>query len=545
MTTKGRERGQAVAPTKDAPYPPRNRRRVEMELVPTQKLASVTVSSSAWIGYSIYPLKLLVRLWKFSRMLFVVILLVPLIGGSILEYVQLQQTQDMLYRVDLRSGTTSWQQAITAPVHVAAVDAQGSLITVSAGQNRQQMEAFDRSGVLQWKTFASAETFFVPAASTQAGAVLVALGERVTMPGSSTVDKTAVYFHHLSFYLLERKTGRSIWQNTLIGGEQQVEDATILGADTGFIYVAMIRTETTSGRFQATAQLLAIERATGKIAWHLLAAARQTYGQYDGGKLLVEAQHLVWQVAGALYEIALPAGRVQWHKDLPEGYFSALLQEEFQMVETGGLLIVARSDAYHALDIQSGDERWILANPGENAVAIGQTLAGIRTAGSTLLIYGGGQVEAINVLNREVLWSQKQLDAIQGLEVSADGTLVYVTMTDSIEGSSPAQALVALDIKNGAARWTFQPSSTTNFFPLQSESMIYRSAVLLTMTCAAISQQGCSSPYLYALNAATGNVIWKDEGISMADVHMSDDGSTVLYQSVSSAWLQLTQSLRN
>jgi outer membrane protein assembly factor BamB len=69
-------------------------------------------------------------------------------------------------------------------------------------------------------------------------------------------------------------------------------------------------------------------------------------------------------------------------------------------------------------------------------------------------------------------------------------------------------------------------------------------SLLFTLTCAASQEQPtCAAPWLYALNAATGSIVWKDEGLSINDV--SADGKTVLFQMTSSPWLNFVQGLRS
>src|ERR1700693_3603131 len=81
------------------------------------------------------------RLWRFSPVLLIAIaiILVPFIGGGVLEAAQLNQARNSLYQVDTATGNTLWQQTITAPMQVPAVDMQGSLLTITAGQHMRQL----------------------------------------------------------------------------------------------------------------------------------------------------------------------------------------------------------------------------------------------------------------------------------------------------------------------------------------------------------------------------------------------------------------------
>ena len=60
------------------------------------------------------------------------------------------------------------------------------------------------------------------------------------------------------------------------------------------------------------------------------------------------------------------------------------------------------------------------------------------------------------------------MGTILGFHVSDDGTLIYIILLNSVENSIPAQALVAFNAQNGAARWTFQPTDQFTFLDPQS-----------------------------------------------------------------------------
>ncbi|MFL5660022.1 MAG: hypothetical protein ACJ8BW_01590, partial [Ktedonobacteraceae bacterium] len=186
-----------------------------------------------------YPLKLPLYLWRFSPFLSVLALLVPLLGAGSLEYSHLNQTRDSMYRVDLLTGSTQWQHTITSPIQIAAIDDQGSLLITSTGAQQHQLEAFDRNGMLEWHTVASKETFSLPSAASPTGTVLVALSSMSPMSPATNGSSAAIYLRSLSFYLLRRTTGQTIWQKTLVEGQQQ-QQAVILGSDNQLIYVALI-----------------------------------------------------------------------------------------------------------------------------------------------------------------------------------------------------------------------------------------------------------------------------------------------------------------
>jgi len=490
----------------------------------------------------ILALKYPLLLWEFSPTLFVLVLLVPLIGSGLLEYSQLHQTRNSMYRVDLLTGTIQWQHMITTPTQTAIVDSQGSLLISSAGGQQHRLEAFDRNGILQWHTFASAETFSLPLASSPAGTVLMALSNVSSTSAQASSKSSTTYLSPLSFYLLRRATGQTIWHKTLVEVQQQ-QQAEILGADNQFIFVALTEIASSLPTTTLGTKLLALDQATGNIAWRVFAPIPHNLHLYDGGKLLVQQHHVIWQVMGSVYAIATPPGTIQWQKSITEDRPELLPQEEAQMVELAGLLVVERSDVYHALDIASGYERWLLVN--STGDALSSNNIALAAIGRTLLIYGLGGIQAVDITDQHILWSQKQLNSIQNLNPSDDGKLIYTTVTNSIEDSAPAQALVAIDSGNGAARWTFQPTAQATFLPLGSSGILYRHLILLTAVCPSSPQQNCAHVIIYALNATTGKIIWKYEGNSIDDVHISADASTIEFQSNSSPWQDLLGHFRS
>ncbi|HYL42002.1 MAG TPA: PQQ-binding-like beta-propeller repeat protein, partial [Ktedonobacteraceae bacterium] len=247
-----------------------------------------------------YPLKLPLLLWRFSPILSVLALLVPLLGAGSLEYNQLNQMRDSMYQVDLLTGSTQWQHTITSPMQIASIDSQGSLLITSTGAQQRQLEAFNHDGVLEWHTAASKETFSLPAAASPPGTVLVALSSISATSPATSGSSAAIYLRSLSFYLLRRSTGQTIWQKTLVEGQQQ-QQAVILGFDTQFIYVALIEAAFPSPNTATGTKLLALNQATGQLAWQVLAPTPSGMHLQDGGKLLVEQHHITWQVAGSVY----------------------------------------------------------------------------------------------------------------------------------------------------------------------------------------------------------------------------------------------------
>src|SRR5581483_9141003 len=71
------------------------------------------------------PLQQLARLWKFSRVLCIALLLIPIVAICFFAYTQLNQFQSSLYTVDAHTGTILAQQPATGAAQTGLVDAQG------------------------------------------------------------------------------------------------------------------------------------------------------------------------------------------------------------------------------------------------------------------------------------------------------------------------------------------------------------------------------------------------------------------------------------
>ena len=485
---------------------------------------------------AVYPLRQLNRLRRHSRPLFAIVLFVPLIIlllGGVLEYAQLQQPFNNLYSVDALSGATLGQLPITTPVQPLAADDQGSLLSITASQHLQQLAAYSLNGALQWHTLTTPYAFSVPALSSHPGSVLVAAGEHLpSAPGSGNAP-----MHPLALYQVKRATGAVIWQKTLVQASDQAV-ATILGADQRAVYVATVQTGSRASAARPVVVLQAISQDSGAVIWSVAGPTAANDALQDAGHLLLSGSTAFWQVAGNIYAINAVQGQLQWSHLIPENGNQELLAEESHMLVVGNTLIIERAVLYHALDVASGNEQWDVSNPGQQYS--GQPgNSGITAAGNTLLLYGGGEIVALDAATRQVLWTQKQLDSVQNVVVASDGKLVYVVLIDSVEGSQPAQALVALDVQNGGARWTFQPSVQMSFLSLLPGGFAYTGHVLLTAIC--LSQQtSCAQPFLYALNPTNGAIVWKVGGNSISAITISSAGAVLLFQRQSTGWLDLT-----
>jgi outer membrane protein assembly factor BamB len=479
--------------------------------------------------------------WKLSHVLLVLVVLAPfIIGGGILEAAQLNQSQSDLYQVNALNGDTQWQQTPSSILQAAHTDAQGSILNVDIGKGFHQLVALNPDGTTLWKTPPSQQTYSLLLPTSQPDTIPIALSGDITV--STSLSDTVTYLNPLVLALLNRQNGHILWQMTLVNA-QQAQGAAILGTDSSYIYVALAQTNLPDQQIKPAVQLLAVNQHTGQVAWRVNVPSQNATLQ-DTGYLIIQKNITVWQVAGTLNAIDTTQSKLLWRAFIEEPNLRMLPPEESQMAILDGNILLERTNAFHALDLMSGDAQWEIANPGLNT-GNGFAVSSIATFGNTVFLYDGEVVEAVDASTQHIIWSQKQLDSIRNLNISVDGSLVYLTTTDSIEGSTPAQALVALDSKNGGVRWTFQPSDQVSFVSLLPNGILYNRNVLITLFCPVLPPAPCKQQYLYALNPATGAVLWKYTGNSISDVTLGEDGKTVLFQRNSSAWLDLTERFKN
>ena len=479
--------------------------------------------------------------WKLSHILLVfAILALFIIGGGVLEAAQLKRSQSGLYQINALTGSSQWQQTPSSTLQVTHADTQGSILTVDTGKGFHQLVGLNTNGATLWKTPPSQQIYSVLSPASQPDTLPIALSGHITV--STSLSDTAIYLNPLVLFLLNRQNGHILWETTLVKAQQQ-QGAAILGTDSTYIYIALAQTNLSTQPIKPAVQLLAVNQHTGQIAWRMNAPSQNTILQ-DTGHLIIQKNIIIWQVAGVLNAIDTAQGKLLWHEFIEEPNLRMLPQEESQMAVADGNILIERTNAFHALGLMSGDAQWEIPNPGLNT-GNGLAVSSIATFGNIVFLYNYEDVEAVDANTQHIIWSQKQLDTIHNLNISVDGSLVYLTTTDSIEGGAPVQALVALDSKNGAVHWTFQPSDQVSFVSLQPNGILYNRNALLTQFCPVLPPAPCTQQYLYALNPTTGAVLWKYTGNSISDVVLSDDGNSVLFQRNSSAWLDLTEQFRN
>ncbi len=490
--------------------------------------------------YLMYPLKLTLRLWRHSHTVFALVLLAISVLGGALLYGQLASPRNYLNHVATSSGSMQWQLSTNTPVQLAMADPQGSIVIRSAGTFMHQLTSFSSDGASQWTSFASEGGFSLPTVSTQPGTVLVALSGR-TSPQYRFASDDPAYAHPLdslyTLYLLDRQTGQIIWQNVIISPEGQ-QNTTVLGADAKFFYVASRATNSLPPGIGPIVQLVAVDKTSGNIVWRIFGPREPDMVPMDYGSLLLRGRSIIWQVSNTIYKLDTTLGQIQWRKYIAENLPQASLHEEAQVAEAAGVLLVARSDAYHALDLATGNERWVIANPGNDTAQIPR---GVVAVNNIFLLYGGGTLQAVDPVDQHTIWSQKQLEDIQSLKISDDGTLIYAILVNLQSGSPTTQVLAALDVKTGEVRWTFQPFEQERFVNAQSDGFQYSNSTLYATVCLPANQTSCDHEILYAITAATGEKKWKFEANNIYNVHVSAGGDIVAFQTNNSVWGNLIE----
>jgi outer membrane protein assembly factor BamB len=323
-----------------------------------------------------------------------------------------------------------------------------------------------------------------------------------------------------------------LWQHVLVYPDEQ-QNAVILGADGSYIYVASTQTHPAPGSKGSTIQLFAVNRATGSIDWRVFGPTEPYNDPHDNGQLLLKEGQAIWQVAGTIYAIDPIVGQIEWRRQITEDEPSILVQEDV-MTEVAGTLLVMRRHSIHGLDPTTGNKLWTLPGKGVNTA---QSVAGVSVVGQTILVYGNGQIEAFDAIDRHSLWRQSELNTIEHVSVSDDGKTAYLVEKSNVAGSSPL--LVYLDVQTGTTQWTFEPARQTTFLYASSDKFFSRNGILFVTVCFPSGHQSCTRERLYALAAATGKTMWTFTGRRIANLHLSQDGKTLLFSVTSNAWIDL------
>ena len=444
-------------------------------------------------------------------------IVLPLVACiSTLAYTQLNQPQQSLYQTSTATGSTLWHQVAQEPARILNADSQGNVLMTTTSDTTgtlHQLEVVDSNGTVLWKSFASEGTFAVPTLAAQSKTLLVTLSGPASLayqyaPADPFYPPTLA--HMLAFYSFDRQTGTLLWQHTAVyPGDQQ--SPVVLGADSNFIYIASLGT----AHANAAMQLFAVNQATGTINWHIFGPTEAT--TRDNGTLLFHGRQVIWQVAGTIYAIDSTMGQIEWRHPFTQDTSALLAHEEQQMALSTNALLVMRSDGVHALDLASGNQLWTQAVRGQPT--------GLGVAAHTLFTYGNGQLTAYDLATHHQLW-QQQSAPIQCLKVADDGSAVYIITT--------TPAVQAFDAQTGTTRWTLALPTQLTF--TSSSSFFYSQGNLTIHTCLASSETNCASQRLLTIDTSTGTIIWSVDGQQIEHVALSQDGTSIIYSTMSSEW---------
>ncbi len=274
--------------------------------------------SSASRRYACLILQQPFRLWHFSRRLSASILLVVLIAASLLTYTQLSQSQERVYQIATHTAAVQWQHVPTTPTQPLAIDAQGSIVVSTVGDNTHQLEALNPDGTTSWRTLSSEGTFSISTTVARPGTILVELSGHTLLNYQFAPDDPAYTHpldHMLALYLLDRKTGQPLWQHIVVYPDEQ-QDAMVLGSDADYIYIASTQLTSTAEQdnIGRTVQLFAVNQITGTTDWRVFGPSESENAPHDDGRLLLRNGQAIWQVAGVVYAIDTGVGQIEWRR---------------------------------------------------------------------------------------------------------------------------------------------------------------------------------------------------------------------------------------
>ncbi|HEY6540524.1 MAG TPA: PQQ-binding-like beta-propeller repeat protein, partial [Ktedonobacteraceae bacterium] len=256
----------------------------------------------------------------------------------------------------------------------------------------------------------------------------------------------------------------------------------------------------------------------------------------DLGAMLARGGLVYWQVEGVVYALNPQTGQVEWRDAIPEVNAQMAPLEEGQMATGLGVLLIRRSDMYHALDLVMGAERWTLSGLGVDSA---QTPGGILADGNKFILYGGGSIEAFDPAAHSVLWKHDDLVAVSNVSLSPDGSIVYAVVFNNVDGGTNTQALVAFDANSDLIHWTFQPDAQAQFVYAGARIIYNAGGMIYLATCVASGPGTCIRQVLYGVDENTGKARWQIAARRISALQASQDGQTLTFQTDSSAWESL------
>ncbi len=281
---------------------------------------------------------------------------------------------------------------------------------------------------------------------------------------------------------------------------------------------------------------MALDKTDGTIAWRFYGPRDLAGSAADLGAILARGNLVYWQVDSVVYALNPQTGQLEWRNAIPEVNAQVAPLEAGQMATGAGVLLIRRSDAYHALDLVTGVERWTLSGLGvDNAQAPG----GILADGNRFILYGGGSIEAVDPATHSILWKHIDLGAVSNVSLSPDGSIVYAVVFNNVDGGTNTQALVAFDANSDLIHWTFQPGAQAQFVYAGARIIYNADGMIYLATCVASGPGTCTHQVLYGVDEQTGKARWQIEARRISALQTSQDGQSLTFQIETSAWENL------
>lgn len=178
----------------------------------------------------------------------------------------------------------------------------------------------------------------------------------------------------------------------------------------------------------------------------------------------------------------------QWYK-----IFDAYIPPRVQLIAANGLIYVATARGLYALDAASGAQRWVFPT----ALPLGNS----PTIVGDVAYVGGfdGNLYALGALDGQLRWAFKAGAGFDTNPLVMNG-LVYAGNRDG-----RMYAVYADDqTRRGTLAWSYQTAGPIHFSAAYNDGQIYFAS---------------DDSYAYALNAATGDLVWKSAKLPGAGFH--------------------------
>ncbi|HST89662.1 MAG TPA: PQQ-binding-like beta-propeller repeat protein [Ktedonobacterales bacterium] len=270
---------------------------------------------------------------------------------------------------------------------------------------------------------------------------------------------------------LDSATGRVSWEQTMFGRLTVTPDT---------VYVRVTPITRTGAAVSST--LYALDPATGTIRWSFARTGEGFNPPFTADDAVYFDSHLTVSDTNSpaqsrLYALDGATGALRWS-------VSTSLENDDGVTVANGLVYLKAVDAIFAFHSADGTPAW--KRP--------ETLMGRYTvAGDTIYLNTfRSQVEAINALTGALRWTAP-LDAGY-VPITDSGRIYYTTRS----------GLIALDT-TGKRLWGMN-TATTEGFPTLAGKAIYDFDIQPTDPT---NPANNPTPYIYAVDAATGAVLWK------------------------------------